>query len=245
MKEFAFKPIDQEGEDTLNTIALAKNLNAWMYETIKPYCKGHILEVGSGVGNISEYFLKDHLNIFLSDIREVYCKSLHAKFGYSPSLLGIETIDLVDADFDQKHVKHFGKYDTVYALNVVEHIFDDAQAIANCYKLLKPEGHLIVLVPAYQTLYNTFDKELEHYRRYNRKKLELLFTTNGFAIVKSWYFNAAGIAGWYVSGKLQRNKTIPGDQIKLYNILVPLFKLLDRLLGHSIGLSVITVGKKR
>jgi 2-polyprenyl-3-methyl-5-hydroxy-6-metoxy-1,4-benzoquinol methylase len=244
MKEFAFKPVDTEGEDTLNTIALANHFNLWMYETIKPYCTGRILEIGSGVGNISEYFLQDQASITLTDIRDVYCDSLRNKFAGSTSLLGIENMNLVDSDFDTKFSKYLNSFDTVFALNVVEHIFDDKLAVSNCYKLLKPGGNLIILVPAYQWLYNDFDKELEHYRRYTRKKLESLFTTSDFTVSHSQYFNAAGIAGWLVSGKMQHHKIIPAGQIRLFNKLVSLFKLFDKLIFNSFGLSVITVGKK-
>jgi 2-polyprenyl-3-methyl-5-hydroxy-6-metoxy-1,4-benzoquinol methylase len=244
MKEFDFKPIDTEGEDTLNTIALANHLNSWMYGTIKPHCSGRILEIGSGVGNISEYFLQDDASILLTDIREGYCDSLRRKFSDSKTLLGIETMNLVDEDFDRKFGKYFNSFDSVFALNVVEHIFDDQLAVANCHKLLKPGGRLIILVPAYQWLFNNFDKELEHYRRYNRKKLEALFTAGDFEVLRTRYFNAAGIAGWYVSGKMQHHKIIPSGQIRLYNKLVILFKLFDKLIFNSFGLSVITVGKK-
>ncbi len=244
MKEFAFKPVDTEGEDTLNTIALANHFNRWMYETIKPYCKGDILEIGSGVGNISEYFLHDNSRILLTDIRDGYCDSLREKFSGHNSLLGIENMNLVDAEFDTKFSKHFNNFDSVFALNVVEHIFDDKLAVSNCYKLLKPGGHLIILVPAYQWLYNDFDKELEHYRRYTRKKLESLFTASDFSVSHSQYFNAAGIAGWLVSGKMQHHKIIPAGQIRLFDRLVSVFRLFDKLILNSFGLSVITVGKK-
>jgi 2-polyprenyl-3-methyl-5-hydroxy-6-metoxy-1,4-benzoquinol methylase len=243
-KEFDFKPIDAEGEATLKTIALANHLNSWMYDTIKPFSKGKILEIGSGVGNISEYFIDDEATIMLTDIRESYCQALGKKFKNRKTLLGIETMNLVDDDFDAKFIRHFNSYDTVFALNVVEHIFDDQLAIANCYKLLKPGGHLIILVPAYQTLYNDFDKELEHYRRYSEDKLGKLFLSNNFAILHKQYFNAAGIVGWFVSGKLQHHKTIPSGQIKIYNRLVGLFRLFDRLIYNSFGLSIITVGQK-
>ncbi len=53
-----------------------------------------------------------------------------------------------------------------------------------------------------------------------------------------------GILGWYISGKLQKNKTFPEGQMKLYNNMVPLFKIIDKIFLNSIGLSVITVGKK-
>jgi 2-polyprenyl-3-methyl-5-hydroxy-6-metoxy-1,4-benzoquinol methylase len=244
MKEFDFKPVDHEGEDTLHTIALANYFNRWMYDTIKPFCKGNILEIGSGVGNISEFFLHDRARILLSDLREVYCESLREKFTDCSSLSGVVTMDLTDAEFDNKFRKYFDSFDSVFALNVVEHIFDDHLAISNCYKLLKPDGHLIILVPAYQWLYNNFDKELEHYRRYTRKRLETLFLTCDFKIHSSRYYNAAGIAGWFFSGKMQHHKIIPAKQILLFNKLVILFKLFDKLIFNSFGLSVITVGKK-
>jgi SAM-dependent methyltransferase len=244
MKEFDFKAVDIQGEDTLNTIALANHLNSWMYNSIKPFCRGKILEIGSGVGNISEYFLNDKANIFLSDIREGYCVSLCAKFADKSTLRGIEVINLVDEDFDKKFKDYFGSFDSVFALNVVEHIFDDTLAISNCYKLLSPGGHLIILVPAYQWLFNDFDKELEHYRRYTRKRLESLFISFNLSISHSQYFNAAGIPGWFISGKMQHHKIIPTGQIRLFNRLVFLFRLFDKLICNSFGLSVITVGKK-
>jgi len=244
MKEFAFKPIDTEGEDTLKTIALANHLNSWMYNSIKPFCQGQILEIGSGVGNISEYFLNDNSSILLTDIRDGYCESLRMKFAGNKTLLGIETMNLVDEDFDKKYEKHFESFDSIFALNVVEHIFDDQMAVSNCYKLLKPGGQLVILVPAYQWLFNNLDTHLEHYRRYTRKRLESLFLTSNFSIIRSRYFNAAGIIGWYVSGKLQHHKIIPAWQIRLYNKFVGLFKLFDKMIFNSFGLSVITVGKK-
>jgi SAM-dependent methyltransferase len=244
MREFAFKPVDQEGEDTLKTIARANRFNHWMYSTIKPYCKGNILEIGSGLGNISSFFLHDRARIFLSDIRDSYCESLETLFGSDEPLLGIEKMDLVDPEFDLKFSRHFNSFDTVFALNVVEHIFDDGEALANAHKLLKPGGHLIILVPAYQWLFNNFDRELEHYRRYTRKKLESLFQSRNFRILHSQYFNAAGMAGWFISGRMQHHKIIPVSQIKLFDRLVVLFKLVDRLIFNSFGLSVITVGTK-
>lgn len=215
-----------------------------MYTSIKPFCKGNILEIGSGVGNISEYFLNDNASISLSDIRDVYCEELQTKFHGEPTLQGIMTMNLVDNDFDTKFSRHISSFDTVFALNVVEHIHNDRLAISNCYKLLKPGGCLIVLVPAFQRLFNNFDVELEHYRRYSRKHLESLFISNNLKIIKSRYFNAAGIAGWFISGKMQHHKIIPVGQIRLYNSLVPLFKLLDSIILHSFGLSVITIGLK-
>lgn len=242
--DFTFKKVDHEGMEVLDVVSNADKFNHWMYQSIRPYCKGNILEIGSGIGNISEFFFKDNYHITLSDVRENYCERLKSTFGEEKTLAGVMLMDLTSADFDEKFKNQLGTFDTVFALNVVEHIKDHQLALANCYKLLKPGGHVVILVPAYQWLYNQFDKELEHYRRYTKKQLSKLMVTQGFEVIKSTYFNFMGIWGWWISGKLQRNKTIPEGQMKLYNKLVPVFKVIDRCVFKSAGLSTIAIGKK-
>jgi SAM-dependent methyltransferase len=236
---------DPHGQTTLEVISEAHRFNRWMYETIQPFCSGKILEIGSGIGNISKFFLDAGQTILLSDLRKNYLEYLEREFSHHSNLLGIEQIDLVDPDFRVKFNSGLGTYDTVYALNVVEHIRDDHLAIRNMQSFLKEEGHMIILVPAYNFLYNHFDNSLGHYRRYTRKSLKMLLEKNGATVIHTRYFNLAGTIGWFVSGKLQKNVTIPGKQMKLYNLLVPAFKILDRIFFNSAGLSVIAVARKK
>lgn len=243
MSEFNFKEIDTEGLDTLDAVAIADKFNHWMYQTILPYCKGNILEIGSGIGNISNFFLEDNAQITLSDIRDNYCEKLKDSFGHYPNLKGVLNMDLTDPDFETNHADLLGTFDTVFALNVVEHIKNDQLALRNCKKLLRRGGHVIILVPAYQWLYNRFDKELEHYRRYTKDHLTRLIADAQLLVKHSQYFNVAGMAGWFVSGKILKKKTIPKNQMSLYNKLVPIFKVVDKTLLNKVGLSVIAVGK--
>lgn len=229
--------------DTLSVIKKAENFNRWMYQTIRSYCSGEILEIGSGIGNISEFFLRDGYQMTLSDIRNDYCEKLRDKFSASGNLRGIFHLDIVHADFEKEYQGHFSRFDTVFALNVIEHVPDDNLAIRNFHSLLKSNGKLIILVPAFPQLYNNFDKGLEHYRRYTKKSLNMLIVNNNFRIISSQYFNAVGILGWYISGKLQRNKSIPKDQMKVYDYLVSVIKIIDRILLNRVGLSVITIGQ--
>lgn len=233
------KEIDIEGLETLNVIEKANKFNKWMYETIKPYSKGRILEIGCGIGNISEFFINDNFDIVLSDLRDNYIEIVKNKFTNE-----VIKIDLVDADFDTKHKDLIGTFDTVFALNVVEHIKDDNKAIENCKKLLKNQGHLIILVPAYQSLFNNFDVELEHYRRYTQKSLKQLIKANKLSIIKTFSFNVIGILGWFVSGSILKKKTIPEGQMGLFNKLVPVFKIADVLTLKKMGLSVICISEK-
>jgi 2-polyprenyl-3-methyl-5-hydroxy-6-metoxy-1,4-benzoquinol methylase len=243
-QEMQFDGVDPIGEKTLAAIANADKFNKWMYETIKPYVKGHLLEVGSGIGNVSSHFLINGTTTTLTDLRQNYCDLLDQKFRNYPNLKGIIKVNLTHPKFETEYAHLIGKYDSIVAMNVVEHIEDDNLALANCYKLLSKGGHVIILVPAYQFLFNKFDVGLEHFRRYTKTKLRKIIENNNFEIVKSQYWNAVGIAGWFVTGSIMRKETIPEGQMGLYNTLVPAIKIIDKIVFNQIGLSTICVGRK-
>lgn len=237
-------PGDPVGLETLEALSEAERLNEWMFKTIRPFSEGPVLEIGSGIGNISQFFLKEGMDITLTDLREEYCQLLSKKFEGEKHLLGIDLVDLVDPDFDKKHAAHLGKYKTVYALNVVEHIEDDSLALKNCKKLLQIGGNLIILVPAYNWLFNKFDEELGHYRRYTKKSLTRVFNENNFKIIHKQYFNLAAMFGWFWYGNVLGRKILPKGPIETYNKLVPLFKIADKTVFNLVGNSVVIVGKK-
>lgn len=239
---FEFPELDEVGIETLDAISFAPNFNKYMFDTIQPYCKGSILEIGAGIGNISQHFIDQNADIFLSDIRDNYIEVLKSKYGDKAS--GIDKLDIADTNFDNTYHKYLNQFDSVFALNVVEHIQDDSLALKNISKLIKPGGTVIILVPAYNLLYNSFDKALEHYRRYTSKKLNKIVSEE-FEVLHSQYFNVFGILGWFVSGKILKKKTIPRNQMELYDRLIWLSKTLDKVVMNKIGLSVIAVAKKR
>ncbi len=239
-KEFIFKEKDLEGEETLRTIAAATRFNRWMYDVIRPHCTGRILEIGSGIGNISKLLIDEQKELTLSDLRSQYCDYLSLEFPGNEVL----SIDLVHDQFENKYQQHLSGYDTVFALNVIEHIEDDNRAISNIFKFLRPGGKCVILVPAFQFLYNSFDEDLYHYRRYNRSNLNRLLS-GYFQIVDSKYFNPIGILGWYLNGSIFKRRSIPGDQMKLFDQFVPVYKMIDFFTRPFLGLSVISVGVKK
>lgn len=235
---------DKKGKETLDIIGEADNFNYWMFQTIFPFTTGKTLEIGSGLGNISNFFLKEGSEIMLTDFRSEYCSVLREKFKMYPNLLGVDTIDLVHPDFDNEYKQYLNYFDSVFALNVIEHIENDRLAIENCKKLLKQGGKLIILVPSYNSLYTKFDEELGHFRRYTKRSLSKLFKDNNLEILHSRYFNLIGITGWFFSGKILKKDMIPASQMKIYNKLVPLWKILDKLCLNLFGLSTIIIGRK-
>ncbi|HWK04082.1 MAG TPA: class I SAM-dependent methyltransferase [Puia sp.] len=234
---------DPTGHDTLERFALVPAFNRWLFESMAPYCKGSLLEIGSGIGNISELLLECPLLVSLSDLREQYTSILQQRFGSHPRLDGIYQLNLSLPDFEDRYPHLAGRFDTILASNVIEHIENDRLAISNCRHMLKPHGRLIILVPAYGWLFNSLDTELGHIRRYNKKRLAGLLKADGMKVIYSRYFNSAAIPGWWFTGSLLKNKIIPKAQLSLYNKLVPFFRQMDKLMGYTTGLSVIAVGE--
>src|SRR5689334_446167 len=132
--------IDQVGEQTLKAIAGAEKFNRWTYDTIRPYLKGKILEIGSGIGNISAFARLEHQSITLSDINPTYQEYLLKKF--QGSVKNVLSIDLMDPSFTEQFSVLKESFDSIFLLNVIEHLADEKMAIENCNYLLKKNGNL-------------------------------------------------------------------------------------------------------
>ncbi len=231
--------IDIEGKQILDAISKANKFNAWMYSKVKPYLGEENLEVGSGIGNISSFVVNDGYKLIFSDLRDQYLEVLKDKYPNNPTL----ELDLVDPDFKNRYVNLQTKFDCVFAMNVIEHIEDDKLALENINWLLKPGGRMFILVPAYMALYNGFDKILEHYRRYTLNSLISVMPQNN-VIEKRFYFNTIGILGWYLFGTILKRRTISEGNMSIYNLILPVVKLMDFILQGKVGLSAIVVSRK-
>jgi len=237
------QPVDLPGLQTLELFATATRFNQWLFEDIAKFCSGEILEIGSGTGNISKLLLEQFDAVTISDPHTRYCNILEKRFQNNSHLKGIFKVDLSVVDFEKNYPQLLNKFDAVVASNVIEHIKDDALAIKNCKKMLRQNGRLIILVPAFQFFYNSFDKELGHFKRYNKKNLGALLQAQSMEVQHTQYFNFVGIAGWWLMGSVLKKKIIPRYQLNFYNKLVPIFRLIDKLINRAAGLSVIAVAK--
>lgn len=141
--------------------------------------KARILEVGCGVGGNIE---------MLRRFGEVQALEPDADSrAYIEQRLG-----LTPADGLLPHALPYapGRFDLVCALDVVEHVEDDAGALAALRRLVAPGGFLVVTVPAYGWMWSRHDEAHHHKRRYTLAKVERLGRAAGLTPVKQSYFNA-------------------------------------------------------
>jgi ubiquinone/menaquinone biosynthesis C-methylase UbiE len=146
----------------------------------------------------------------------------------------------------------------VLALDVIEHVEDDCQALAECRRILKVGGLLIVTVPAFMALWSPWDESLGHKRRYTAAELIQAFQKSGYSVKKSgyFYFFVFPMAILIRSAKrlVQKDATsYSSDFIPLPRFLNSLLVQIGRLerwminklnLRFPFGLSVISVAIK-
>jgi SAM-dependent methyltransferase len=233
------RPADSAGAETLDIMRAAPHYNRWQYDVLAPFLGRRILEVGSGIGNISEHILsRPRELVILTDTDPWYCDQLSSQFSEHAR---IEALTLPDADAPQRFAPD--RLDTVIALNVVEHIEDDIGTLNTMKEMIIPGGRVIILVPALTTLYGSLDRELGHYRRYTRKSLSLALERAGLQLEELKWFNRLGALGWWFNARIRKASRIPIAQLRAFDTLVPAARLGEAL-HLPFGQSLIAVGKR-
>ena len=228
---------DQHGSEVLARLSRAPRFTRWMADAIRPYVGDRVLEIGAGIGNLTVnliprdvYWATDVNPTYLRDQRHLRRTRPYLRTGFT-DVTRPESFP-VDQQFD-----------TVICLNVVEHLQDDVAALRNIRSVLQEDGKAIVLVPQGPGLYGSLDKALGHFRRYTREELRTAAERADFQVINVFGFNKAGVPAWWLNARLLNRKTFSLYQIKMLNLLVPLFRKLEAWLPFP-HLSLIAVLKK-
>jgi len=227
------------GKVALDALEQAPRFNRWMYDSIRKHLGARIAELGSGRGNLSK-LLKQRASVLVTDCRESYLEELRAKWSHLPNVR-VERLDLLKQT-DYRLLTEF-KTDTVVCLNVLEHIEDDFGVLKRLHDSVPAGCRVVFLVPFNQKLYSRFDREIGHYRRYSKTELEEKMRAAGLNVESQFFFNKAGVIAWWVGNKLFGQRSITAWQLRVYNFLTPLFRVLDHVLPIQ-GLSTVVVATK-
>src|SRR5687767_14706076 len=232
---------DSYAAEDLETIEEARRYGAHVFNLFRPHIGRRVLEVGCGIGTMSRK---------LAEIADEIV-------GIEPNANCIERIEVAMRDepkFSLRpcHIEECDpaelaahRFDTVYCVNVLEHILDDIAALTTFRDVLEPGGKVLIFVPAIQVAYGPLDAELGHHRRYSKPMLAHAFREAGLDLVMLRYTNPIGLIGWMYNAHISKARTHSLGQVKLFERLVAPWALpLERLITPPIGLSLMAVGQK-
>jgi SAM-dependent methyltransferase len=215
----------------------ATRWKAYFARTLQPFIVGDVLEVGAGLGATSRFLCDGRQRSWTClEPDQALLGQLEASLRTHPlpspgrALLG--TLATLPAE------EHF---DTILYVDVLEHIEDDRRELERSAARLRPGGHVIVLAPAHQSLYSPFDKAIGHFRRYSKTSL-LAAAPPELTSVESYYLDAAGMAASLANRLLLRASIPTHGQIRFWDrVLVPVSRVLDPVLAHTVGKSVVAI----
>jgi len=219
-----------------------KNFINWQYSKIKPFLKGDILEVGSGIGTISEKIIKEfNGKIYLTEIKKEYLDYLKTQFK-SKKRVKIGYLDITNKKYFSK-IKN--KFDSILCVHVLEHVEDDVLALNLMKTALKSKGNLVIIVPAHKFLFSSMDIAEGHYRRYRKNEIELKAKEAGFKIKSQFWFNLFAIPARFVNGNLFKLRTTHQGSFNLYNKLLPILIFFEEKIFWNItGVNRIIILEK-
>lgn len=229
-----------DGARILDALSQTRRFNRWMADTVRPYAGTRVLEIGAGIGNLSQYLAPRRKQYTISDYDAEHLARLRVRFQHRPNV-SMRRCDLSRAE-DFAEIRE--QADTVICLNVLEHIPDDGVGLRNIASALMPGGTAIVLVPQDQGIYGTLDEVLGHYRRYSEAELRERMEAAGFEVERVLQFNRVTRPGWYVNGRILKRRHFSRLQLWLFDRLVWLWRRVDGVWPWR-AVSLIAVGRRR
>jgi SAM-dependent methyltransferase len=209
----------------LHGIERTRRFNEWLVETIAPHVGARVLELGAGIGVVAEALIPREEYVALEDDPHLvdYLRNVALGRPY----LSVERGGAEDHDWLERQK---GRFDTVIALHVLEHVADPVRLLQAARAALAPGGRLVLYVPQGPGLFSSLDEHLGRKRRYDEGELRRQLEQAGLRLEHCRRFNRAGTLGWWLNGRLLRRTHISRLQRKVFDVLVPVLKRIDRFL---------------
>ena len=135
----------------------------------------HFLDAGCGTG----LMLQELLPLGTAEGVDISDEAL--QFCRRRGLENVRNADLLDLPFAAE------RFDVVTALDVLEHLDDDAGALREFGRVLKPGGRVFVFAPAHRWLWSLQDEVSHHKRRYIARTLRDAVSRAGLVIERLTY----------------------------------------------------------
>lgn len=220
-------------------LSVADNYRKALLREYSEYLRGNVLEVGAGIGQITDALLGiSGIERFVSiEPDSGFHAQLVGKFPRHSIIQG--TIEDLQGDRD---------WDAVVSINVLEHINHDERELKN-YRdhLAKNAGVLCLFVPARMEIYAEIDRDFGHFRRYAKSELREKLERAGFQILRLRYYNLAGYFAWWLNFRLLKKRHFDAGSVRLFDqfIFPVVHGFESRFCPPIVGQSLLAIARAR
>ncbi|MBM4373927.1 MAG: class I SAM-dependent methyltransferase [Deltaproteobacteria bacterium] len=220
----------------------ATNLNRLVVDLVP---RGLVLDIGCGSGALTAELIRSGREVVAQDASErmVALTERHlASLGLAARAIRLGTVE---------SLAERGAFDGVVALDVIEHIEDDRAALETMRAALRPDGRLVLSVPALPWLYGPKDVAVGHYRRYDKTGLLGVLEQAGFEVLGARYWNALGVAPvWLMNrrgARLDESVRYSASPAKraLNTTLSAWFRYVENPLRPPLGMTLLVHARPR
>jgi SAM-dependent methyltransferase len=165
---------------------------------------------------------------------------------------------ILELDFDQD------SYDLVCAFDVIEHIEDDQTGVNEMKRVCNTDGHIVVTVPAFMSLWSHHDVINHHFKRYRKNEVRTLINDddqlqylgyfNFFLFIPVWFFRKLNNILGFSKNKSDEEDTAGSDldyfsgggflSKLFYYLLASEIPLVKKRIVLPFGVSVLASWKK-
>ena len=140
-----------------------------------------VLEIGCGVGGNVDLLSQsgNYLGIDMHRPAIDYCSEKFPQFNFQCT-----RVEEIPQEFSSN------KFDSIYILDVLEHIDDQVEILKSAQNYLTQSGKILVTVPAFEFLWSPHDEFVHHVRRYTKAGLKKVLEDSGYKVERISYFNS-------------------------------------------------------
>jgi len=226
----------QTQHDVLEALAECANHRRWFAAFARPYLGEHPIEIGSGFGDYAKQWIPLVDKFTATEADPALLPGLQAEMA---------AFSNVEVSLVMLPTQERGDHSSLIAYNVLEHIEDHVGALESMARLVRPDGYVILVCPAFPFAMSPVDIATGHVRRYTRRSMSMALTAAGLEIVDVRYANSLGLICYYAFTSVLKRQPKIGGTISFYDrLLVPSIRILERIVGRPpFGQSVVAIAR--
>ncbi len=231
--------LDYAGSE-LELFAKAANWKRYWSSKVRPYIAGNVIEVGAGLGTSTEYLCDRHNARWICldpDPRFASHLVNRIRTGELPACCQARCGVLADLDRNDRA-------DTILYIDVLEHIDNDEAEMQVAAAILNKGGRIVVLAPAFNWLYSSFDKAIGHVRRYATFDA-IRLTVPNLKLERVFFLDCVGVFASLANRLILRAASPTANQIQLWDrAMIPLSVHFDKLVRYRFGKTIVMVWRR-